>query len=457
MKKIILVAALAVVCLAPRVLLAQDIFNVVQKNDVVLRPYLLAISVASLDTSVNWYQDNLGFKIVRRAEAPDHTIKMVNVERDGFQIEIVENTSAISVQQKLPGIDGDLVRGFKKIAFRVDDISRWASELKSKKAVFRYDIRDSASFPGKWFIIEDPDGNWIQFFEIYAAIDYLGQKSPGAISEVFAPGIFSSPEYYPHGTIAFSPDGTEVYWGAVRKGKSMRFTILSRRMENGCWTSPQEAPFLGSYWGLCPVFSPDGKRLYFHSDRPQSLVKKTDAGTTIWYVEKTKEGWSEPRFCPINTGYELSLTVAKNGAIYFASHKDSRKGLQDFDIYRTARTQEGYGQVERLGPSINTGKEEWFPFIAADESYLLFESDRKNDSSKSSLYVSFRKKDGSWDNAIDLSKALNSSGSDRFPCISPDGKYLFFCSTRNGSDGDYYWVDAKIIEDLKPKESKWGE
>jgi len=33
--------------------------------------------------------------------------------------------------------------------------------------------------------------------------------------------------------------------------------------------------------------------------------------------------------------------------------------------------------------------------------------------------------------------------------IYPDSKYLFF-----SSEGDIYWVDAKIIEDLKPKELK---
>ena len=32
--------------------------------------------------------------------------------------------------------------------------------------------------------------------------------------------------------------------------------------------------------------------------------------------------------------------------------------------------------------------------------------------------------------------------------FSPDGKYLFFTSTRSGN-GDIYWVDAKIIDDMR--------
>jgi hypothetical protein len=36
-----------------------------------------------------------------------------------------------------------------------------------------------------------------------------------------------------------------------------------------------------------------------------------------------------------------------------------------------------------------------------------------------------------------------------YAMLSPDGKYLFF-----SAGGDIYWVSAKIIEDLRPKELK---
>ena len=58
-------------------------------------------------------------------------------------------------------------------------------------------------------------------------------------------------------------------------------------------------------------------------------------------------------------------------------------------------------------------------------------------------------------------------GDVNLPAISPDGEYLFFVSDQrienaetagpgNGK-GDIYWVDAKIIEDLKPDELTIGE
>ena len=44
-------------------------------------------------------------------------------------------------------------------------------------------------------------------------------------------------------------------------------------------------------------------------------------------------------------------------------------------------------------------------------------------------------------------------GSTGCPYVTPDGKYIFFNSGRNGN-WDIYWVDAKIIEELKPEELK---
>jgi dipeptidyl aminopeptidase/acylaminoacyl peptidase len=97
-----------------------------------------------------------------------------------------------------------------------------------------------------------------------------------------------------------------------------------------------------------------------------------------------------------------------------------------------------------LGEQINTEKLEMTPFIAPDGSYLLF-------SKEDDLYVSFLKKDGSWSAAIDMGPSINSDGLELCPVVSPDGKYLFFNSSRNGVISTY-WVDAKIISEIKNKE-----
>jgi hypothetical protein len=46
-----------------------------------------------------------------------------------------------------------------------------------------------------------------------------------------------------------------------------------------------------------------------------------------------------------------------------------------------------------------------------------------------------------------LGGKLNLPGGKMLATISPDCRYLFFCNR-----GDIYWVDAKIIEELKAHE-----
>ena len=42
----------------------------------------------------------------------------------------------------------------------------------------------------------------------------------------------------------------------------------------------------------------------------------------------------------------------------------------------------------------------------------------------------------------------------RFPGLSPDDKYLFFTRYDENWNEDIYWVDARIIDEIKLKELK---
>jgi Tol biopolymer transport system component len=68
------------------------------------------------------------------------------------------------------------------------------------------------------------------------------------------------------------------------------------------------------------------------------------------------------------------------------------------------------------------------------------------------LYISFQTKMGTWTEAINMGKIINSFVSFS-ATVSPDGKFLFFFSLRD-RDYRFYWMDAKIIEQLKPKSLK---
>jgi Tol biopolymer transport system component len=270
---------------------------------------------------------------------------------------------------------------------------------------------------------------------------YLGQKPPGMLPEVFAKGIVSSSQGVFNA--AFSPDGMEFYYSINERGG--RETMMFMTRENDRWTLPRPASFVSPQNDCDPIFSHDGKRLYFISTRP----KKNDAASSdwdIWYVERAGKGdWSEPINIgpPVNSGVdEYYVSLTSEGTIYFASNRSG--GLGSFDIYRSELVDGHYAEPENLGAAINTKHLEHDPFIAPDESYIVFTSvDRPGGFGTGDLYFSTRQEDGTWTKSKNLGKAYNTRGYDFCPILSPDGKYFFF--TRQGN---IYWIRLEAIKKL---------
>ncbi len=270
--------------------------------------------------------------------------------------------------------------------------------------------------------------------------EYLGQKPPGIKPEVFAPGIVSTTQG--EFNAAFSPDGKEFYFSVNEPSGRETMKFMTRK--DNQWTPPQAVPFVSSQNDCDPLFSFDGQGLYFISTRP----KKEKAGSSdwnIWYVERMDADWSEPINIgpPVNSDVdEYYVSLTKDGTIYFSSNRAG--GLGSFDIYRSRFVDGHYAKPENLGASINTKYLEHDPFIAPDESYILFTSvDRPEGFGTGDLYISSRRKDGTWTKSKNMGKAFNTSGYDFCPIVSPDGKYFFF--TRRG---DIYWVSVEAIQKL---------
>src|SRR6202011_1822690 len=77
--------------------------------------------------------------------------------------------------------------------------------------------------------------------------------------------------------------------------RSNIYTIFTSTFRHGRWSEPAVAPFSGRYWDFDAVFSPDGSKVFFGSDRPAPGRVKADKDFDIWMVEKTERGWTEPQ------------------------------------------------------------------------------------------------------------------------------------------------------------------
>lgn len=272
---------------------------------------------------------------------------------------------------------------------------------------------------------------------------------------IFAPGIISNDADEVGGSI--SPDGREFYF-VVFSPYTVQPDIgllCVSRLEAGRWTKPEALSFSGKYLNLAPRISPDGKRLYFASNRPNPSI--AGRGVWIWYVERNTNGWSAPQAlpAPINTEkarFNIDPSVASDGTLYFASNRD-HSGIA---IYRSKLVNGAYQEPERLGPEINfEGAYNWQPFIAPDQSYLLFGAETVdeypfkklpdeliaggNPYARTDLYIS-ENRNGNWSSARHLEHGINSAAEDSYPFTSADGSTLYFSSERS----------AFIVPLLKP-------
>ncbi len=209
-----------------------------------------------------------------------------------------------------------------------------------------------------------------------------------------------------------------------------KWTIFESDYKNGRWQDPQIALFSGQYWDADPYFTKDGNTLLFISNRP---LKEGDPQKDfdIWKIEKSADRWGKPIHLesPINSeASEYYPTVADDGTMYFGSRRKGGKGGSDIYVSRMENGQ--YRTAENVGDSINTSGNEFEPFIAFDQSFLIYMATPSESLEEADFFIS-NNENGKWSKAVKLPAPLNSDVTEFSPRVSRDGKYFFFSSTRH--------------------------
>jgi Tol biopolymer transport system component len=272
---------------------------------------------------------------------------------------------------------------------------------------------------------------------------YFNQRPPKLIPEIFAPGQISLAERGEFASV-FSSDGTEIIFGI---GNSITTQILSARLVGETWSKPRTIVAHERYSYMDAFLSPDETQLYYISNQPldgQGEPKDPD----LWFSNRTENGWGPPQNAGpvINSDQgEYYVSFTTEGTLYFTSNRAAAKGQEiNFDIHAAAKVDGEFQKPMRLGPSVNSTGYDGDVFVAPDESYLIFSSDRPDGLGNGDLYVSFRTANGGWTEAKNMGAKINTDSQDYCPFVTRDGRYLFYSTKR-----DIYWVDASIIDTLR--------
>ena len=177
------------------------------------------------------------------------------------------------------------------------------------------------------------------------------------------------------GAFSISSDGNYIFFTSCsRNGGKGQCDIWLTSKKNNRWDEPKnlQSPINTKYWESQPSISSDGRMLYFSSDRPGGY-----GGTDIWVSEFSISGWSAPK---------------------------------------------------NLGPTVNTNKDEQFPFIHSDNRTLYFSSNGHPGLGKSDLYLTRKDVKLNWETPINMGYPINSRGQDWNLVVARDGKTAYFSS-----------------------------
>ncbi|MBI5373448.1 MAG: PD40 domain-containing protein [Sphingobacteriales bacterium] len=268
---------------------------------------------------------------------------------------------------------------------------------------------------------------------------------------IFEEGIISTGDYEAHP--AFSPSGDTLYFIKCTADLGMS-TICVSYKRNGKWTNPEVASFSGKFLDVDPFVTKDGNTLYFSSNRPVSEGGSIKPDWDIWKVELVNNSWGKPVHLDsaVNSNEdEYYPTISDNGTLYFGSARINGKGGSD--IYFAKSVNGNYSTVENAGDSVNTSNNEYEPFIARDESYLIFMATNPGGLVHADLYLSYNRK-GKWSKPVKLPAPVNSEATEWSPKVTRDDNYFFFGSTRNKNAGQVPGTES--IEKLEKRVNSAG-
>ena len=224
------------------------------------------------------------------------------------------------------------------------------------------------------------------------AANRLFMANGGKTGKLSAPNLLHSQlkNAFNEGPLSFSPDGNLVAFtknnfnSGTRQTPSggMQMSIFMGEVDNEDWTGSTAFVHnaVNSNSGY-PSFSPDGKALYFASDRPGGF-----GGYDIYVCFKYENSWSAPEnLGPVVNSQGNEITPFFDGTdLTFAS--DYHSGFGGYDVFRAEKTDFNFDRVYHLGTGVNTSYDD-YGFIydkSTNQGYLT--SNRKGGKGAEDIY-----------------------------------------------------------------------
>jgi outer membrane protein OmpA-like peptidoglycan-associated protein len=185
-----------------------------------------------------------------------------------------------------------------------------------------------------------------------------------------------------NGPATFNTNGDTIYYSrnldlnyekSNKSGRGIKLGIFNAVMVKGNWTKIREFRYNDDRYNLTtPCLSPDGKKLFFSSDRPGG-----SGGYDLYYCRWKGDYWDKP----VNLGPEINTTgnesfpfINPYGDLFFSS--DGQPGLGGMDIFYSQYLNQEWHKPVRLDPPINSSANDFGIITDSIMNSGYFSSDR---------------------------------------------------------------------------------
>ncbi len=205
-----------------------------------------------------------------------------------------------------------------------------------------------------------------------------------------------------------------------------------------------------------PVFTKDGKYMYFSrvnfDGKKLKKDKKQTVNLKLYRAENVGNDWTNVEELPFNSDeYSVGHPALSpdEKTLYFTS--DMPGSLGATDIFKVEIKEDGFGEPENLGETVNTKEREMFPFVGEDN-ILFFSSNGHKGLGLLDIFQTKIYDDGTYSKVVNLDFPFNSKKDDFSFYVDATGKKGFFSSNRSKGKGDDDIYSFYISQLPKPKE-----
>jgi len=256
----------------------------------------------------------------------------------------------------------------------------------------------------------------------------------------------SDSEYAP----VFTPDGKYIYFSSLRRSPFGKENIFLSQQQNDVFREAIEVDELCTeYNESFGSLSMDGNTAYLFG----YYFKDTTNGDIYLTTLKDNGFWNKPTLIKevSSNYYDLQPFVWRDKVMFLTSNRDGNH--KNYDLFVSENQNGTWSNPINIGEVINTPYDEQSPFLSPDGKYLYFASFGHNGFGGNDIFVSTRIGNSwtQWSKPVNMGPIINSVKDDRYFVIAPDCKTAYICSNRVGGMGqeDIYTIDLGLLDKMK--------